>query len=166
MKELCHVTLSLACVVALMPGCAVQRRLGPDTRAADEASIRQADIAWAKAGAAIDFEEIMSYYADDAILLLPNVSKASGKEAIREALRKIYEAPGLAVKWHAVKVEVARSGNMGYVVGTYELTMNDSEGKPATDYGSYVEVWKKQASGEWQCIVDIINSDLPLLVNK
>ena len=44
--------------------------------------------------------------------------------------------------------------------------MNDPESNPTTDYGSYVEVWKKQANGAWKCIVDMINSDVPLPANK
>ncbi len=58
-------------------------------------------------------------------------------------------------------MEVARSGELAYLNGTYELTMNDASGKPANDRGKYVEVWKKQADGAWKCVADIWNSDLP-----
>jgi ketosteroid isomerase-like protein len=58
-------------------------------------------------------------------------------------------------------VEVARSGDLGYSQGTYDLTFNDPSGKPMTDRGKYLEVWKKQADGSWKCAVDTFNSDLP-----
>jgi ketosteroid isomerase-like protein len=58
-------------------------------------------------------------------------------------------------------VEVAKSGDLACLSGTYELTMNDPGGKPVSDRGKYVEVWEKQADGKWKCGTDIWNSDLP-----
>jgi ketosteroid isomerase-like protein len=58
-------------------------------------------------------------------------------------------------------VEVAKSGDIAYLYGAYELTMNDAQGKPETDYGKNVEIWKKQPNGVWKCVVDTWNSDLP-----
>jgi ketosteroid isomerase-like protein len=46
-------------------------------------------------------------------------------------------------------------------MGTYQGTMNDAKGKPITDRGKYVTVWKKQADGNWKVVVDIFNSNLP-----
>ena len=166
MKKTCRTAFAMACVAFLMPGCASQLKSAHRMRAADEAAIRQADIAWAKASAAMDFEGMVSYYADDATLLLPHMPKARGTKVIRKALRPLFDAPGFSLRWQLAEVEVARSGDMGYVVGTYEMTMNDSEGHPTTDYGSYVEVWKKQPNGAWKCIVDMINSDVPLPANN
>ena len=54
-----------------------------------------------------------------------------------------------------------KSGDLGFVSGTYELTMNDASGKPVTDKGKYVEVWEKKADGKWKCGTDTWNSDLP-----
>jgi len=56
---------------------------------------------------------------------------------------------------------VAKSGDLGFVSGTYELTMNDASGKPVNDRGKYVEVWEKKADGKWKCGTDTWNSDLP-----
>ena len=58
-------------------------------------------------------------------------------------------------------VEVARSGDLAYVTGTYELSETDAKGKPMTDKGKYLEVWKKQVDGNWKCVIDMFNSDLP-----
>jgi ketosteroid isomerase-like protein len=49
---------------------------------------------------------------------------------------------------------------MGWVSGTYELTMNDTNGKPINDRGKYLEVWEKQTDGNWKCRADMWNSDL------
>jgi len=54
---------------------------------------------------------------------------------------------------------VAKSGELGYLYGTYELSMQEPV---VHDTGKMVEVWKKQADGKWKCIVDTFNSDLPV----
>lgn len=144
-----------------MPGCASHKMM-----AANENAIREADMAWAKASAAKDFEGSMSYIADDATIMCPNMPKTQGIEAIRKVWRAIWETPGFLLNFHPSEVKVARSGDIGYVIGTYEMTKNDATGYPVTDKGSYVEVWRKQANGVWKCVVDIFNSDLPLPADK
>jgi ketosteroid isomerase-like protein len=71
-------------------------------------------------------------------------------------------SPGVAISWKATKVEVAKSGDLGFVRGTYEFNMNDANGKPVTDKGKYVEVWEKKTDGKWKCGTDTWNSDLPV----
>jgi len=39
--------------------------------------------------------------------------------------------------------------------------MKGPDGKPMNDNGKMVEIWKKQADGNWKCIVDTWSSDLP-----
>jgi len=70
--------------------------------------------------------------------------------------------PGAAISWKATKVEVAKSGDLACVSGTYDETMTDASGKSLKDHGKYVEVWKKQADGTWKVVADIWNSDLPV----
>lgn len=154
--------LTLTCAAAmLLGGCAEQPSGTPDTRATDEAAIRAADIAWSKVGAAKDVDGHVGYYTTDAIVMPPNEPLATGKESVRKVIADLYAMPGLALSWQPVKVVVARSGDIGYSQGTYELTANDASGKPMTDRGKYLEVWKKQADGSWKCAVDTFNSDLP-----
>jgi ketosteroid isomerase-like protein len=70
--------------------------------------------------------------------------------------------PGMNYTWKPTKVEVAKSGDLGYLYGTYSMTMNDAQGKPVNDSGKILEVWKKQPDGKWKCVADIWNSDLPM----
>jgi uncharacterized protein (TIGR02246 family) len=139
----------------------MQQTAPPDTRAADEAAIRAADAAWAKAGATKDANAHLAYYTSDAVLLPPNEPPATGAEAVRKVITDLYALPGMSVKWQPTKVEVAKSGDLGYSQGTYELTVNDPSGKPVMDHGKYVEIWRKQPDGSWKCAVDTFNSDVP-----
>jgi ketosteroid isomerase-like protein len=165
MKHRCahFVRLGIVFSVTLMFGCAApQPSAPPDTRAADEAAIRKADMDWSNAAQAKQVESWVAYYSSDAIVLPPNEKIATTKDAIHKTISDLLAAPGLSLKWEPAKVEVARSGEIGYSYGMYELTMNDPKGNPVADHGKYVEVWKKQADGSWKCAVDTFNSDLPL----
>ncbi|MBI3665573.1 MAG: SgcJ/EcaC family oxidoreductase [Acidobacteria bacterium] len=154
--------LVLACCIALIGFTLACQQTPPDTRAADETAIRDLDAQWSKAAAAKDAESAVSYYAEDAAIMPPNAPIATGKEAIRGVWKNMVAAPGFAVSWKATKAEVAKSGDLAYLIGTYELTMNDASGNPVNDRGKYVEVWRKEADGKWKVVADTFNSDLPL----
>ena len=129
--------------------------------AADEQALRDADAQWSKAAEAKDLDKTVSYYADDAIVMPPNASAATTKEAIRSAWKEMLTTPGAAISWKATKVQVAQAGDLAYVSGTYEETMTDASGQSVKDHGKYVEIFKKQADGTWKVVADIWNSDLP-----
>lgn len=152
---------AVCCGISFLTLSCARPTPAPDTRAADEAAIRRTDGAWSKAAAAKQLDAAVSYYADDASMLPANAPIATGKDAIRKAWTGLFEMPGLALSWQPSKVEVARSGDLGYSQGTYEMTMNDPKGNPMTDHGKYVVVWKKQADASWKAVADIFNSDLP-----
>jgi ketosteroid isomerase-like protein len=160
MKTLCNLTvLTACCLVFLVPGCTQTQ---PDTRAADEAALRAADVAFSKAVEAKQLDAALAFYADDAVVLMPNTPMMTAKETIRKSFSEMLAVPGLLMKWQVTKVEAARSGDFGYTIGTYEMTMNDAKGKPVTDHGKYATTWKKQADGNWKVVVDISNTDLPV----
>src|ERR1043165_2989110 len=132
-----------------------------DTRSADEATLRNLDTEWSKAAGAKDVDKTASYYSDDALVLPPNMPAINGKQGARAMWQGMFSVSGFGGGWKASKVEVARSGDLAYVTGTYELSETDAKGKPMTDKGKYLEVWKKQGDGTWKCVVDMFNSDLP-----
>ncbi len=127
----------------------------------DTKALRDLDAEWSAAAGAKDLDKTVSYYSNDAIVMPPNASSATTKEAIRNVWKDLLAGPGLVMSWKTTKVEVATSGDLACLSGTYELTMNDANGKPVNDRGKYVEVWEKQSDGKWKCGTDIWNSDLP-----
>jgi uncharacterized protein (TIGR02246 family) len=131
------------------------------TRAADEAALRKLDDEWSKAAGAKDLEKTASFYTDDALVMPPNSPVLQGKEAARGMWKAMFAVPGFGGGWKATRVEVAQSGDLGWTTGPYEITETDASGKPMTDKGKYLAVWKKQADGSWKCVADIFNTDLP-----
>jgi len=127
----------------------------------DTKALRDLDAEWSAAAGAKDLDKTVSYYSNDAIVMPPNASSATTKEAIWNVWKDLLAGPGLVMSWKTTKVEVATSGDLACLSGTYELTMNDANGKPVNDRGKYVEVWEKQSDGKWKCGTDIWNSDLP-----
>lgn len=125
-----------------------------------EKALRELDAQWSAAASAKDVDKTVSYYSDDAIVLAPNSPVLTTKDAIRSIWNGLLTTPGASVSWKVTRVEVAKSGDMAYVSGTYELTMNDSSGKPVNDRGKYLEVWEKQSNGDWKCGADAWNTDL------
>jgi len=125
-----------------------------------ERLLRDLDVQWAKAAAAKDVEQAIGYYSDDAIVLPPNATGAATKEAIRNVWKDMFASPSLVISWQPTRVQVGKSGEMAWVRGRYELTMNDESGKPIDDRGKYLEVWEKQTDGNWKCAAEMWNSDL------
>jgi ketosteroid isomerase-like protein len=54
-------------------------------------------------------------------------------------------------------MEIAKSGDLAVLIGTYDMTMKDG----TKDRGKYCEVWEKQPDGKWKCGTDMFSSDLP-----
>ncbi len=159
-----HAAGTLVLSVAVIGFALACRQQAPlDTRAADERAVREVDSATLKASQAKDLERNLSFYTDDASVFPPNAPIATGKEAIRAFLSQGFANPGFAIDWQPTKVEVSRGGDLAYTQGTYEFTMNDPKGKPITERGKYVNVWRKQPDGNWKMVADVWNSDHPLL---
>ena len=149
------------CLLLLLFATSCSQQTPPDTRAADESAIRDSDAQWSKMAGAHDLDGTVSYYSDDASVLAPNAPIATGKEAIRAVWAPLC-APDASVSWQANKVDVASSGDLAYSTGAYQLTLKGGQGKPETDRGKFLEVWKKQADGKWKVVADIFNSDFPM----
>jgi ketosteroid isomerase-like protein len=157
-------SLFLCGCIALLSITIVGAATAADTKI--EQTLRDLDAQWSAAAGAKDLDKTVWFYSDDAIVMPPNASAARTKEAIRKLWQDLIASPGFVISWKATKIEVAKSGDLACLSGTYEFAMNDASGKPVNDHGKYVEVWEKQADGKWKCGTDIWNSDLPVPAEK
>ena len=139
--------------LAALAGCAPEVDVE-----AEEAALLQTDEAWA----AVSFEgeeidRIVSYWADDATVYLPEVAPVQGKETLRQLVSEMLEIPGSSISWEPTEVVVAPGGGLGYTTGENALTAPDSAGNLVTTRGRYVTIWRKESDGSWKCVVDIFN---------
>lgn len=132
------------------------------TKTSTEEAIRNADQGWARVFGAKDLKASVEYCADDASFMAPNAPIAVGKQAIGQAFAFFFALPELKITWHPTKIEVAKSGELGYSTGAYEMSFKDPAGKTAMDHGKYLTIWRKQSDGKWKVAYDIFNSDLPI----
>jgi ketosteroid isomerase-like protein len=126
----------------------------------EEAAIRKADGDWLAAAQTKKADAWLAFYTEDAIVLPPNDKIAMGREAARKSVSDLLALPGFTIKWAPTKVSVAQGGDSAYLVGAYSLDYKDAAGKPQSDHGKMLEVWKKQPDGSWLCVADMWNSDV------
>jgi ketosteroid isomerase-like protein len=125
-------------------------------KSADEQAVRDADAEWSKVAEAKDLDKTVSFYADDAVVLPPNAPMVTSKTGIRDLWKGFLDSL-TDISWKTTRVEMAKSGDVGYLIGTYTMTMKDG----IKDTGKYCEVWKKQTDGKWKVVADMFSSDLP-----
>jgi len=149
---------ALAAALVLVPRSGMSAMSGGEIAAA-EAAIRESDAKWAAAAKTASVEAWMAFYAPDAVVLAPDVQIATGREAVRQTVAKLLALPRLSIAWHPIRVEVAGSGDLAYLIGVYELGYDEAHGGRISDQGKLLEIWKRQLDGSWKCVVDTWNSD-------
>jgi uncharacterized protein (TIGR02246 family) len=132
----------------------------PDTRKTDEAAIRSASADWSRAAEAKDIDKAVSYYTDDAVVFVDKGELLKGKDSIRTSWRQLLAPSAPRLTFSTTFVEIARSGDLAYEYGTYNLATAGKKGKTNDEKGKYVVVWKKQSNGSWKAAVDIDNTGL------
>ncbi len=60
-----------------------------------------------------------------------------------------------------MKIEVARSGDIGYAIDAFEGTGVDSAGDLIPVKGKAIVIWKKQPYGSWKVAADMFSPDSP-----
>ena len=73
--------------------------------------------------------------------LLPIV----GKDSIRAYLGR----KSFSQSWEILKTDIARSGDLGYTYGTYDVKEGNIKEK-----GYFVRVWKRSAENKWEIVLD------------
>jgi len=139
----------------------------PDTHDADVKAIRDVETATVQAIAAKDLDKACAFYADDAALFMPDAHVFNGMSAIKAALKPLVADKNFSFTISSEKVDVAKSGDLGYGYGAYTMTMTAPRTKKVlTEKGRYVTVYKKQADGGWKAVVDMDSEDARLHLQR
>jgi len=134
----------------------------PDTHDADVKAIRDVETGYRQAVVGKDADKVAALYADDASLFIPDAPVANGTAAIKAVWKSMLGDKNFAFEFASDKVDVAKSGDLGYSQGTMTHTFTDPKTKKVlTMKGKYVAVFKKQADGSWKIVADIANEDAP-----
>jgi uncharacterized protein (TIGR02246 family) len=153
---------STAAIALVLTACNQAPPPPPDTHDADVKAISDLEVQWNKDYVAKDSDKIAGYYAGDAILMAPGMPPTTGADAIRGVIKQMLTDPALSLTFQTKKVDVAKSGDLAWTQGTYQMTMTDpATHKVINDHGSYVTTYRKQADGSWKAEDDIATSEVP-----
>ena len=125
----------------------------------DEQQIRNLDEEWTRASESRDAAKFASFYSETGSAMPFNAPIATGKAKVQGLWTSFMAKPGFSLHFAPTHIEVAKSKDMAYDVGTFELKLNDPQGASVTLPGKYVVVWKKQTNGDWKAEADIFNTD-------
>ncbi len=91
----------------------------------------------------------LEYTDSNVILLRPNLMPVTGADAIDFLIT--IDDTGYIFNWEPQRAHVSAMGDMGFTYGVYGLHPKDVD---TTYYGTYVNIWKKQADGKWKLALD------------
>jgi len=116
--------------------------------------ILNADIAFSDMCREIGMKKAFLQYIDnEGVLLRPDHLPIIGADAIDYI--SILSDTAYKLSWRPMHAVIAKSGDIGYSYGTYQLKINDT-----TLTGTYVNIWKKESDGEWKFVLNSNNPGL------
>lgn len=107
-------------------------------------------VAWDKADASL----IAELFASDGVMLGSNGKLFKSPKQILEHLKPVMEGAGKGVKATVTTAELWLDGDTAYETGTYSYKYQE-KGKPVTEEGRYVTIWKQQSDGSWKIVMDM-----------
>lgn len=94
---------------------------------------------------------------DDHIMLAPNRSPVTGKEANIAAMKQAFELFDIQESWTPLETEVA--GDWAYQRGTYKVTATPKNGGASrTSTGNFLRIYRRQPDGTWSLTRDMFNN--------
>lgn len=146
-----------ACALTLAVSTVVARAGDMDETA--KALVRL-DEEWSKTAATRDADKVAAFYSEDAVVYPPDAPVVEGRAAAKKVWAGYFADPNFVkISWKSTHAEIAKSGEFGFTSGTYEMSLKGADGKPATEKGKFLCVWKKQADGTWKAVHDMWNAD-------
>lgn len=124
-----------------------------------EAAVRQLTQDWVQACNTKHLDDLVELYAQDAMVLRPNVPPVRGIAGIREFFFSVLDAGLGEVEMDTVRTELF--GEVAYEAGRCKMLVPTALGKRREERGKYLMMAVRQA-GEWKIVSDCWSSDLSL----
>ena len=105
---------------------------------------------WAKGDAAM----VAAIFADDGVQLAGSGKIFKGPQQIGERQKAAMQGADPGVIVTVITVNVWLDGDTAYETGKYKYEYKE-KGKPGTEEGRYVTVWKRQKDGSWKLSMDM-----------
>ncbi|MGH9702005.1 MAG: YybH family protein [Candidatus Acidiferrales bacterium] len=151
--------LTIAAILLFIGGISPANSTTKSSKGTD--ALLKADSDFASATAEKGLEGFGSFLADDAATLRPNQPVISGKDSVVAAWVQLLNNHTLSITWKPMTASISASGDLGFTVGSYEITKTDDKGKQVVATGKYVTIWRKQPDGSWKVVFDTGVTDTP-----
>ncbi|MFC3226613.1 YybH family protein [Marinibaculum pumilum] len=101
-----------------------------------------------------DFDAVMAFYADDAVLIVRPGLEARGLAQIRTAHERIAAHFGHRLTVRQGRMTVLEAGNTALVLMESLIDSVAAGGAPQTETRRATYVFRRSADGRWLCIID------------
>ncbi len=125
----------------------------PADHSADTRAILAADSGWMRNVMAKNVDSLMTYYASDAVSYGFG-PPATGIDQIRASYTEMVKATMTDPKILTNTIKFSNDGSMAYDHGIFTMTTTPPGGKPSTDTGAYLNVWRK-IDGQWKLVAEV-----------
>ena len=150
----------LLSTVLVLASCSPAGDAKPAPVSASVEELGQMNRDFAAALNAKDAALAASYYTEAAVVIPPGEAMVQGRAAIEAYWKAAIEQGGVRdASVQTIKAE--SSGDVGYEIGTFTLTVNGPDGTPVQEHGRYIELLKRGADGKWYSTAGIWNSAPP-----
>lgn len=155
MKKLTVITLMLTMIVLMNVVGLTQ-----ETLASVQHKLEEIGQILNKATLEGDYETLLKYHTDDAIIKADMRPAIKGKSALREEFEKNKKAGARVHSFSTATEAMWICGDEVYERGTFGQTASYKDSpKPIAVYGSYFEIWLKQTDGSYKIKYLIWNLD-------
>jgi len=145
---------SILVFCSVMIGCSNQSETNK-AATADELSQMNRDFATALNNK--DAVAAANCYTEDATVLPPNEAPVSGRANIQKYWEGAIAAGAFDVA--VATISTGSNGDLGYEIGRFQMSVQDSSGKVTIERGKYIELLKRGEDGKWKSTHGIWNTD-------
>ena len=121
---------------------------------AEGAAVLASDSAWMRFVTSKNVDSLMTLYASDAVSYGPGMAPAIGIDQVKASYAEFVKSAIADPKINQLGINFSDDGAMAYDHGTYSLLVTPPGGKPATMYGTYLNVFRK-VDGKWKLVAEM-----------
>jgi uncharacterized protein (TIGR02246 family) len=125
-----------------------------DRYAEAKRAIDKGNAEWIEAWEKGDPEMLAAIFADDGVMLSQGGKVFKGRQQILERQKEAMQSVARPIKVSVITVKIWLDGDIAYETGKYKYEYAE-KGKPATEEGRYVTMWKRQSDGSWKLSMDM-----------
>jgi uncharacterized protein (TIGR02246 family) len=101
-----------------------------------------------------DFDAVMDFYSDDAVLVVKPGMLAKGKVEIRRAFSAIADYFNHSLKVNQDRMAVIETGDTALVIAKAHLSASLKSDPEFSMERISTYVFKKDSEGKWRCVID------------